>query len=219
MIVVRCPRHGEWRQRAGSHIRDGFGCRKCTNLAKYGAEHPMSNNAVCLSARSKRQATFDVRFGGHPMKDPVVSGKASRTWAAKSPDEITEIMKKKAETYGYTNPFSQPGIKDAIKQTRIRKGQWVPDEKLSDWMLYRRLVWKLTERSFRANKLALDPEAKRGPNYHLDHKYSIRDGFLNGVRPEALSHSANLQIKDRRSNQSKGGSSEITLAELLSFSE
>jgi hypothetical protein len=51
--------------------------------------------------------------------------------------------------------------------------------------------------------------------FHVDHIYSIRDGFVNKVSPLILSHPANLRILGAKQNSSKSFKSEITLDELL----
>lgn len=51
--------------------------------------------------------------------------------------------------------------------------------------------------------------------FHVDHIYSIADGFRNKVSPLILSHPANLRILEAKKNSSKGPKSDITLDELL----
>lgn len=50
--------------------------------------------------------------------------------------------------------------------------------------------------------------------FHVDHIYSVLDGFKNEVPPSAISHPCNLRILEAMRNSSKGSKSEITLAEL-----
>ena len=51
--------------------------------------------------------------------------------------------------------------------------------------------------------------------FHVDHIYSIRDGFMNKISPLIISHPANLRILEASKNSSKGPKSEMTLEELL----
>lgn len=48
-----------------------------------------------------------------------------------------------------------------------------------------------------------------------DHLYSIRDGFINNINPDLISHPANCCIKLNLDNQKKWANSEITLDELI----
>lgn len=47
-----------------------------------------------------------------------------------------------------------------------------------------------------------------------DHLYSVRDGFINKVSPEIISHPANCILMKHSDNSSKNSSSSITLEEL-----
>jgi len=51
--------------------------------------------------------------------------------------------------------------------------------------------------------------------FHVDHIYSVLDGFTNEVEPAIISHPANLRILAAKDNSSKGRKSLITLEELL----
>ena len=81
---------------------------------------------------------------------------------------------------------------------------------------YKNHVSQLTEQNYRKYKSSINPlNLQRGRNkYHLDHVYSIMDGFRNNVKPEIISHPANLQMLLEKINISKGDMSEISLDEL-----
>ena len=55
----------------------------------------------------------------------------------------------------------------------------------------------------------------RGNDYHLDHKYTIYDGFKNNVDPKIIGHWKNLEIITAIENSKKNKNSSITLNELL----
>jgi len=50
--------------------------------------------------------------------------------------------------------------------------------------------------------------------YHLDHKYSMYEGFKNKVSPEIIGHWRNLEIVSKFKNESKSGKCTIKLKEL-----
>jgi hypothetical protein len=52
-------------------------------------------------------------------------------------------------------------------------------------------------------------------NYHIDHIYSISDGFLNKVKPEIISSFINLRVISKKENLTKGRKSEISLEKLM----
>ena len=58
----------------------------------------------------------------------------------------------------------------------------------------------------------------RGDNINgisRDHLYSIKDGFVNNIKPEIISHPANCELILHRDNQKKKSKSKITLNELM----
>ena len=241
-ITIICPKHGQWDQRPKHHLL-GKACRNCTmvkkhgpvhpsrkpeanakrmatNIEKYGATHPMSNTAVSASAREKRKATFDRLYGGHPMKDKLISTKASNTWKKKNVDDIDQIMKKKAKTYsekyGYTNPFDDKKIQQSIYELRRERGEWTKEDDLPDFQAFKRKVLSMTEKAWREYHELINPNGhERGQHFHLDHRYSITMGYKDGISEHVLSHPANLTIIPSRENRSKGNKCSITWELLL----
>jgi len=57
----------------------------------------------------------------------------------------------------------------------------------------------------------------RSLKYHLDHKFSIYEGFKQDIDPKILAHHKNLEVIPIKLNLKKGSKSSITLQELLSF--
>ena len=52
-------------------------------------------------------------------------------------------------------------------------------------------------------------------SYELDHKYTIYDGFENGVNPKIIAHWKNLECIPMKENREKNKNSTLTLEELL----
>jgi hypothetical protein len=48
-----------------------------------------------------------------------------------------------------------------------------------------------------------------------DHKYSIKDGFINNINPLILSHPSNCELIVHKDNQKKNSKSKITIEELI----
>jgi len=76
------------------------------------------------------------------------------------------------------------------------------------WYMYRKTVYKMTEKTYRKHKKIIHPKdftRGRGKNkYHVDHNYSIMEGFKNNIPPYILSHQSNLQMLKEYDNISKG---------------
>jgi len=90
------------------------------------------------------------------------------------------------------------------------------DEELLQYKLYRRAVIYLSETSYKKYKHIINPlNLKRGRgDYHLDHIYSVIDGFKNNVPVDIISYYRNLQMLSEFDNISKNGNSWITLEQL-----
>lgn len=115
----------------------------------------------------------------------------------------------------------QHGAKNAkarARKTNEQLGRWIKQEDMSDFQIYKREVRKLSEKQDLA---CLQNFNKRGhisdDGYHLDHKFSIYDGFRNSVPPENIANIKNLQFIHWQENIKKGNTSCITLQEVLDF--
>ena len=82
--------------------------------------------------------------------------------------------------------------------------------------LYKEEVMKLSNITYIKYFYLINPnKLKRGRNeFHLDHIYSIIDGFNNNVSPEVMASPINLQMLTRIENGSKNGASHMTLEQL-----
>jgi hypothetical protein len=86
------------------------------------------------------------------------------------------------------------------------------------WDRYKFLVWYYTEKSYKKYYNQINPSnLKRGKNYHLDHKYSIYEGFLNNISPKIIGGYNNLEILKSCENLKKNKKSSIRLNELLKY--
>jgi hypothetical protein len=84
------------------------------------------------------------------------------------------------------------------------------------WGRYHFLVWHYSEKSYKTFKEIINPNNyKRGKEYHLDHKYSIYEGFSNNVPPKIIGGYRNLEVIDSFSNLSKGKKCTINLNEIM----
>lgn len=85
---------------------------------------------------------------------------------------------------------------------------------LEEFENYRWIVWLLTEKTYKEYKEIIDPESKRSPAYHLDHKFSVIRGFQTKVPPEIIASVYNLEMLPASANSSKSGKCSINI-ELL----
>jgi len=82
--------------------------------------------------------------------------------------------------------------------------------------LYRVEVNKFSKINYKKYYYTINPFKYKLGNYeyHLDHIYSIMDGFNNGVLPEIIASPVNLQILWWKDNITKNSNSQITLEQL-----
>jgi hypothetical protein len=71
--------------------------------------------------------------------------------------------------------------------------------------------------TFRKYKNQIDPNDLKlnTKEYHIDHIYSIIDGFKNNIDPSIISSFINLRVISKEENLKKGSNSDITLEDLL----
>jgi hypothetical protein len=95
--------------------------------------------------------------------------------------------------------------------TRVKKGQISDPELKSEYELYRRAVWRFSNRAYKQHL----SEQKRDRHNHLDHILSIVEGFKNKVPAEIIGSIHNLQIINGQANRHKSYRSDITVEQLL----
>ena len=86
---------------------------------------------------------------------------------------------------------------------------------------YKQVVRRLTEMTYKKFKQELNPSnhnrGKGYNDYHLDHKFSIYEGFKNNINPEIIASKGNLQILSVSGNLIKNRNSSILLDELMAY--
>ena len=92
-----------------------------------------------------------------------------------------------------------------------------------DFTKYRQLVTFLTEKTYKKFKQEINPHNLRrkvgSRGYHLDHKYSIFQGFVDGILPDIIACKHNLQMLPGSENISKGIKCTISLECLTNLYE
>jgi len=86
------------------------------------------------------------------------------------------------------------------------------NEELEKYTVYRNNVIQLSNHNFRKFYYIINPNKLKRAKYkfHLDHIYSVADGFKNNISPEIISNLNNLQMLWWKDNISKKDKSEIT---------
>jgi hypothetical protein len=134
----------------------------------------------------------------------------------------TEIDSKIKEIKGHNTLSNLGEEKFNARQAKIRKTLeknkiWVPYKDLSDYEIYHKAVWKYTNQNDLSLLEHYENRGRAGVNeaYHLDHKFSISRGFIEGIDPALIGSLQNLEFIPWEENVSKQGKCSITKEELL----
>lgn len=84
-----------------------------------------------------------------------------------------------------------------------------------DYVKYTEAVWYSTNISYNLNKMSIDPTSLRSKDWHLDHAFSIKAGFIHNIDPKIIGSKQNLRIISQHDNCTKGAKCSITLEQLL----
>lgn len=94
-------------------------------------------------------------------------------------------------------------------------GNWIKLEDLEKFKKYKILCWFWTRQTLISE--SIEDIEKRSIEYHLDHMFSLKDGFVNDVSPEIIGSKFNLRIIKQFENCSKGCKSSISIETLLNL--
>lgn len=97
----------------------------------------------------------------------------------------------------------------------------LPIEDIEKFVKYSKIVRYRTRSTFIKYRLLIDPENLKADskNYHIDHIYSVADGFRNNIDPMIISSYINLKVIKKSENLKKGQRSTITKEELYRLYE
>jgi len=113
--------------------------------------------------------------------------------------------------------YCSDGCKESCNIYRISENHLISRQHFDRYNLYRSKVYKHTRMSYNLYRNFINPHnKKRGRNkYHLDHIYSIKDGFRNDIEPHIIGAPINLRMLKEYDNINKSDNSEISSDVLL----
>lgn len=94
----------------------------------------------------------------------------------------------------------------------------IPFDSIELFETYSKTIRSLTRFTFNKNKNIIDPDGLKeldSKNYHIDHIYSISDGFLNNIEPKVIASVNNLRVINKTENLKKGKKSNLTIGKLM----
>lgn len=169
---------------------------------------------VGLSGRIYLQKCCYHRFCSAECRHIFVTTRRVEAFTVDGSKLAKSIAKKSVQTQR-----SSGALTARIKQTLATKratGQCIPEDQVPAYQAYRNRVKSVTKKQ---PIRLLENIEKRGPanvdGWHLDHAYSVKQGFLNDVSPEIIGHICNLRMIPAKDNIIKKEGCSITLTELL----
>jgi hypothetical protein len=102
---------------------------------------------------------------------------------------------------------------EKYRKNMEEQGLWIARELLDNYTKYHRLVWSYTRESTRVNDIK--NIGLRSTDWHLDHRYSIKMGFVNNISAEIIGSAANLEIITGSDNCKKRSKCSISKSKLL----
>jgi hypothetical protein len=130
----------------------------------------------------------------------IIDKSLKKWWKEATPEQIETVIKKRMETKYGKNIAISPNKRSAYKK-------------------YECSVRSKTESTYRKHCEEIDPENKRGKNYHLDHKVSIFTGFINSLPPSIIASKYNLEIIEAKDNMIKNRGCSMEIQELVKLWE
>lgn len=130
-------------------------------------------------------------------------------YGSESPMQNSQVKEKLKSTYikkyGKDNPSKVTTVIKKIRDARIASGDWVSDENRSELEKYRAIVKKVSANSYHTHYYKINPNNYKRSRwqYHLDHIFSIDEGFKQNIPPEIIGHWTNLQMLWYRDNSIK----------------
>lgn len=198
-IVVGCNTHGYF-EKWPNDLKNGSGCPRCSGSKIIPEEF--------IEEMSSKHTNFDF------SKFVYTSAKTKSTVICSAHGEFLQTpngLKTAKPNHG----CAKCGIQHQLT-TLIASGKIRDPKDITEYEKYRREVWKFSNQQFVEYYYQINPtNIKRGTHFHLDHKYSIQQGWQNNVSPEIIGGWKNLQLLPAKHNQSKSNKCSVAL-ELIS---
>lgn len=106
-------------------------------------------------------------------------------------------------------------VSEKYRKRMEELGLWIEKDIIDDFKKYKSLVNRYTDKSILFYGNLVENLELRSREFQLDHKYSIKMGFINDIPPEIIGSIVNLEILPARLNNSKKAKCSITKKQLF----
>lgn len=150
-------------------------------------------NCPCCAKEIYRETSIDNWGVEHPMKSKKIQ------------DKLKQVFVKK---YGVDNPAKSDNVKVKISEA-LRQVSSCENED------FKRYYYRVMYRTKQSAKKVPNIEKRNHQTYHLDHRYSVVEGFRNNVPAEIIGSVVNLEIIPAKDNLTKGSACSVSKEELI----
>jgi len=106
-------------------------------------------------------------------------------------------------------------VSEKYRKRMEELGVWIEKDVIDDFKKYRSLVYRYTNQSILFYGETIENLELRSREFQLDHKYSIKMGFINNIPAEIIGSIVNLEMLPGKLNNSKKAKCSITKTHLL----
>lgn len=197
---------------------------KETTKERYGCDYYSQSEDYKLKTKNTCKVKYGVDYWLQaPENKEMIREVCESKYNVKNISQVEKIKEKKCqkaqEKYGVNNVSQSEEIKIKKYKTALNHGFILPKEMKDDYQRYKDTVAKLTEKTYFKYIEEINPKRlNRGVSnnsHHLDHKFSIFQGFLENIPEEVIASKINLELINARDNRSKGKNCSWTKEDLL----
>jgi hypothetical protein len=176
-------------------------CTDCSAIAQYSESRQRTKSLLEKFDYADVTDAERTHYGRIQLRFTHIACETTQVWTLTN---LEKVLKKDPNTAPCSHCGSKRRTAEATRVSALNNG--VPDDQLPAWEAYRRRTRRLTEQTYRLHKATINPlNLKRGlTTYHLDHKFPIIEGFLQGHQPEFIARVQNLRMMTSTENISKG---------------
>jgi len=205
MIQKNCEHCGETFE--VKDTKKGRGRRFCGPICSRRWTANNRSDTWRKKASEAKQGENNPMYGVSQTNPNSLANLNRNGWAGKTQSEESNKKRSKALTGRKLSEETKR------KMSKAKSKYLSPDDpQYTKFKKYQRKVYYWSNKNDLTQLENYDKRGKDG--YHLDHKYSITEGFKNNIPPKVLGQLKNLEMLPAKDNISKGAKCSITLKEL-----
>ena len=174
-----------------------------------------------LKIFNERQEKWQLSLNDKSQEEIDDINRRKNRWKDLTDEEVESLKKQTADAIRVTTSKrtveERKSVGKKIRDGQVLSGRAISEDLMDAYALYKSRALAVTRRN---NLSVLENYDKRGiVDYHLDHRYSIFEGFKNNIDVEIIGHIKNLEMISYIENTSNHVKCSITLEELLTLIE